>query len=124
MVKQTDKARRPANVEVGDWVYLKIKLHRQTSMPSKLHPKLAARYFGPFQVTQKIGEVAFKLQLPDTARIHPVFHVSQLKKAVGERSVEKELPTDLQVEGRGATGVNRMARGGAGWSNVGRCPDH
>ncbi|KOM25331.1 hypothetical protein LR48_Vigan233s000300 [Vigna angularis] len=99
MVRQADKARRPSNVEVGDWVYLKIRPHRQTSMSSTLHSKLAARYFGPFLVIQQIGEVAFKLQLPEAARIHPVFHVSQLKKAVGENSVEKELPIDLEMEG-------------------------
>lgn len=86
MVRQANKRRRPANVEVGDWVYLKIRPHRQSSMPTRLHPKLAARYFGPFQIIQKVGEVAYKLQLPKTARIHPVFHVSQLKKATGEET--------------------------------------
>lgn len=79
MVKQADKKRRPADVKVGDWVYLKIRPHKQTSMPSRLHPKLVARYFGPFLVTQMVEEVAFKLQLPKTARVHRVFHVSQLK---------------------------------------------
>ncbi|BAT89840.1 hypothetical protein VIGAN_06092100, partial [Vigna angularis var. angularis] len=48
MVKQANKGRRPANVEVGDWVYLKIRPHWQSSMPTRLHPKLAAIYFGPF----------------------------------------------------------------------------
>ncbi|KOM33587.1 hypothetical protein LR48_Vigan01g314300 [Vigna angularis] len=98
MARQADKARRPSQVQVGDWVYLKIRPHRQTSMASIVHSKLAARYFGPFLVIQQVGAVAFKLQLPDSARIHPVFHASQLKKAVGDHRVEQELPIDLEVD--------------------------
>lgn len=99
MVKQANKKRKVVDTEVGDWVYLKIRPHRQTSMPSRLHPKLAVRYYGPFIVEQKVGEVAYRLQLPEIARIHPVIHASQLKKVVGDKSVEKELPADLKGEG-------------------------
>ncbi|WVZ14135.1 hypothetical protein V8G54_011701 [Vigna mungo] len=50
----------------------------------------------PFET---VGEVAFRLLLPDTARIHPVFHASQLKIAIGAKSVAKGATTDLQMEG-------------------------
>ncbi|BAT84457.1 hypothetical protein VIGAN_04184000 [Vigna angularis var. angularis] len=99
MVKQANRKRRPVTIKVDDWVYLKIRPHRQSSMLVRLHPKLSARYYGPFRVIQKVGEVAFRLLLPETARIHPVFHVSQLKLAIGARKVEKDLPTDLQMDG-------------------------
>lgn len=97
MAKYANRRRRLEDIKVDDWVYLKIRPHRQTSMATRMHPKLATRYFGPFKVLQQVGEVAFKIQLPETARIHPVFHVLQLKKAVGTQNVEKELPHDLQA---------------------------
>jgi len=96
MTKYANKHRKQSSIQVGDWVFLKIRPHRQVSMPTRLHPKLSARYYGPFLVLKQVGPVAFGLQLPETARIHPVFHVSQLKKAVGTHQVEKDLPEGLQ----------------------------
>lgn len=78
MAKYVNCKRKPVTIKVNYWVYLKIRPHRQTSMPVRLHPKLSARYFGPFQVIQQVGSVAFKLLLLEAARIHPVFHSSQL----------------------------------------------
>ncbi|KAK4433228.1 hypothetical protein Salat_1085100 [Sesamum alatum] len=54
--------------------------------------KLALRYFGPFQILQKVGMVACRLELPEETRVHPVFHVSQLKRKIGSIPCTPHLP--------------------------------
>lgn len=68
--------------EVGDWVYVKLQPYRQLTIRVNKQHKLFAKFYGPFQALEKIGTLAYKLELPPTALVHLVFHVSQLKNVI------------------------------------------
>ncbi|KAL0439027.1 UNVERIFIED_CONTAM: hypothetical protein Slati_2385700 [Sesamum latifolium] len=85
MKTYADKHRTERSFKIGDYVYLKPQPYKQNSLQLRWNLKLAPKYCGPFQVTEKIGEVAYKLKLPPSTNIHPVFHVSLLKRKVGHK---------------------------------------
>ena len=95
MKAQADKHRLEREFNVGDWVYLKLQPYIQQSVHHRSNHKLNFKYFGPYLILQKVGMVAYKLQLPPTSKIHPVIHVSQLKKALPPETV---VSTDEQLQ--------------------------
>jgi len=101
--KYADKGRRDEVFKVGDLVMLSTKninVDTQRNRPSR---KFQPRYIRPYEVVEVISPVNYQLKLPFTVRIHPVFHVSLLKRYV-ENSEEfpgriKGPPPPVQVDG-------------------------
>lgn len=93
-----DGRRRDDSFQLGEQVYLKLQPYRQSSLARRPYEKLAARFYGPFKIIQLIGNVAYKLDLPATSKIHPVFHISQLKRCIGSAPSSAALPLQLTPE--------------------------
>ncbi|GJV42956.1 putative reverse transcriptase domain-containing protein [Tanacetum coccineum] len=75
-----DLKRKPMEFQVGDRVMLKVLPWKGVVRFGK-RGKLNPRYVGPFKVLEKVGAVAYKLELPqELSRVHNTFHVSNLKK--------------------------------------------
>jgi hypothetical protein len=125
---QADKNRQERTFQVGDSVFLKLQLYVQSSLASRANQKLSFKFFGPFKIPDKVGSVAYKLELPSSASIHPVFHVSQLKKAVPSSSWVSDLLPDLstawqvpeqilakKMVSRGSSSVQQVLVKWSGW---------
>ena len=92
-----DNHRRDLKFEVGDMVFLRISPWKGVLRFGK-RGKLSPRYIRPYRIVERIGEVAYRLELPsDLDRIHDVFHVSMLRKYIPDPShVLTEQPMEIQ----------------------------
>jgi Reverse transcriptase (RNA-dependent DNA polymerase)/RNase H-like domain found in reverse transcriptase/Integrase zinc binding domain/Integrase core domain/Retroviral aspartyl protease len=97
--------RSDVHYKVGDMVLLNSK-HYQLKGVGK--EKLKPKFVGPYKILQKINKVAFKLHLPGSLKIHPVFHVSQFKPFVADT-----FPVRLQ---RGTKPPAYAIRGAKYWT--------
>jgi hypothetical protein len=96
MKQQADKGRLKRVFREGDMVFLKLQSYVQSSLAPKANQKLAYKFFGPYKILQKVSSIAYKLKLPATSSIHPIFHVPQLKKVLhGSVTPPPTLPGEL-----------------------------
>ncbi|KAI3729831.1 hypothetical protein L6452_18502 [Arctium lappa] len=94
-----DNRRKPLEFQVGDKVLLKVSPWKGIIRFVK-RGKLSPRFIGPFEVTKRIGSVAYKLKLPqELSAIHDTFHVSNLKKCVTNESLIVS-PEEIKVDER------------------------
>ncbi|KAD4888403.1 hypothetical protein E3N88_20476 [Mikania micrantha] len=83
MQQQANAHRRDVTFTAGDYVFLRLQPYRQKTLAKRRYEKLSPRFFGPYMIKRVVGPVAYELDLPPTSRIHPIFHVSLLKRAHG-----------------------------------------
>src|ERR671933_1334648 len=82
-----DTRRKPLEFEVGDRVMLKVSPWKGVVRFGKGN-KLSPRYVGPFKILERIGPVAYRLELPEElSAVHNTFHVSNLKNIMTDETV-------------------------------------
>ncbi|XP_055831027.1 uncharacterized protein LOC129900088, partial [Solanum dulcamara] len=110
-----DRRVRPLEFMVGDCVWLKISPMKGVMRFGK-KGKLSPRFVGPFEILRRVGGVAYKLALPPKlSAVHPVFHVSMLRKYIPDESHvisydAVELSPDLTYEEEPTVILDRRLR--------------
>ena len=101
MKQQADQHRNERSFDVGDWVFLRLQPYKQMSLKqAKKDNKLSPKYYAPYKLLQKIGNMAYKLEFPTTSQVHLVFHVSCLKKVMGDKLPIQTILPELDDEGK------------------------
>ena len=103
MKKYADRGRRPLEFEQGELVLLKLTPQIWKKIRYKQFQRgLIPKYDGPFEVVKRIGNVAYKLKLPERLKLHLTFHVSFLKPYHSDPSPDrvqaKQNPPMVRVE--------------------------
>jgi hypothetical protein len=84
--------KKDVSFEVSDYVHLRVFPLRGMK---RLHvdSKLSPRYIGPYMITRRIGKSTYELELPqELIEVHPMFHVSQLRRCI---MLEKKVSTEV-----------------------------
>ena len=88
-----DHGRIERHFEVGYLVYLHLQPYKKSTLKENGAKNLKLHFYGPYKVIKCVGKVAYELDLPKGSKIHNIFHVSCLKKAIGRNVVSNmDLP--------------------------------
>ena len=93
-----DKHRKPLEFQVNDLVLLKVSPWKGVVRFGKKKGKLSPRYVGPFKILERIGKVAYRLDLPpELSSVHPTFHISNLKRCLADDNIQISLD-DIHID--------------------------
>ncbi|GJY17871.1 putative reverse transcriptase domain-containing protein [Tanacetum coccineum] len=94
-----DKRRKPLEFSAGDYVLLKVSPWKGVVRFGKKR-KLAPRFVGLFEIVEKVGPVAYRLDLlEELSGVHDTFHVSNLKKRLADPTLKVTLD-EIRVDAK------------------------
>ena len=101
MKQRADQHCSERSFDVGSWVFLWLQPYTQMSFKqAKKDNKLSPKYYSPYKVFQNIGIITYKMELLESSRVHPVFHVSCLKKVISDKLPIQTMFLELDEEGK------------------------
>ena len=115
MKQYYDSRHTPTFFKEGD--YVNLRLHRGYTVPSIQHKKIDQQFVGPFKILQRVGRLAYRLELPKNMRIHNVISVAHLERATppGDDPYQRprpqmEHPLPVLVEGQPEYEIEKLLR--------------
>ena len=101
MKKHVYQHHTESSFEVSGWDLLRLQPYKKMSLKhAKKDNKLSPKYYGRYKALQNIGTMAYKLDVPASSRVHPVFHVSFLNKVIGDKIPVQTIFLELNKEGK------------------------
>jgi hypothetical protein len=99
MKQQVDQGRSKRHFVEEDQVFLRLQPYKKNSLKAHHYQKHVPKFYGPYTVLKWVGSVAYQLALPSQSKLHPVFHVSFLKKVIGTKCQTQTSLPELDEEG-------------------------
>jgi hypothetical protein len=87
-------------LQMGDLVFFTLQPYRNSSMKKSGAKNLNPYFYGPYRVVQRTSRVAYGMELLEGSKIHNVFHVSCIKKELGQRVTNSVDLPPLDKEGK------------------------
>jgi hypothetical protein len=99
MRQQEDQGHSECHFLEGDQVFLRLQPYKKTPLKAQHCQKLTPKFYGPYTMLKSVGLVAYQLSLPSQLKLHPIFHVSFLKKVIGTKCQTQTSLSELDEEG-------------------------